>query len=77
MSVSLKRLKYPEQFEVDERYSSDHEIVMRPKLSEWQRHWRWLGKHHWTARVVIVVAELTLAYLILVFGILLGAAFIK
>lgn len=73
MPVSLKRLKYPERFEY-ESHCGD-EIVMRRKLSTWSRHATWLRKHQWPARVVIVLAEFTLAYMYVVFVILLGAGF--
>jgi len=38
-------------------------------------HELWLASHKWPARIVIVVGEITLAYLCLVFGMLVGAGF--
>jgi hypothetical protein len=35
---------------------------------------RWLRSHEWPARVVIVGGEITVAYLALVFRMLVGAA---
>ena len=40
---------------------------------EWHRHARWLRSHHWSARLVIVIGEVAVAYLALVFGLLVGA----
>lgn len=73
--VSLKRLKYPETFEVDEAASRGGEIVMRRRITAWQRHANWIRKHQWPARVVIVLMELTALYVYFVFVILLGAGF--
>jgi hypothetical protein len=41
--------------------------------SDWRRHAAWLRSHHWTARVVIVTGEITIAYVLFVFGLLVGA----
>lgn len=73
MPVSLKRLKYPERFEYESH--DDVEIVMRRRFTTWQKHSAWLRKHEWPARVVIVLAEFALAYMYVVFVILLGAGF--
>jgi hypothetical protein len=45
------------------------------QLSGIRRHLEWIGQHEWPARIVIVVGEITLAYLCLVFGMLVGAGF--
>jgi hypothetical protein len=34
---------------------------------------RWTGQHHWTAQIVLWLGALTVAYLALVFGLLIGA----
>lgn len=75
MSVSLKRLKYPETFEVDDSASFGDEIVMRRKVTAWRRHAIWFCKHQWPARAVLALMYFAAAYVYLVFVILLGAGF--
>jgi hypothetical protein len=47
-----------------------------PQLSRWRREWhqhaRWLASFTWPERFVILVGEITIAYLCLVFGMLVG-----
>jgi hypothetical protein len=43
------------------------------QLSGLRRHIAWIGRHQWPARIVIVVGEITLAYIALVLGLLIGA----
>jgi hypothetical protein len=61
------------KFEED-RYSwrERNEIVMRRQRTLWGRYWGWVGKHQWPARVVLVIATVTIAYLALVLGYLIG-----
>jgi len=44
-------------------------------IDDRQHHAAWLRSHHWTARVVIVLGEIAIAYLAFVFGLLFGAGF--
>jgi len=41
--------------------------------ADWRRHARWLRSHQWPARVVIVLMEITVAYIAFVLGIVVGA----
>jgi hypothetical protein len=41
---------------------------------DWHRHARWLASFSWPERFVIIIGEITLAYLCLVFGMLVGVA---
>jgi hypothetical protein len=45
---------------------------LSPWRRDWHRHARWIGRHHWTARVVIVLMEITVAYICMVFGMVIG-----
>jgi hypothetical protein len=38
-----------------------------------RRHVEWISRHEWSARIVIILGEITAVYLLVVFGILLGA----
>jgi hypothetical protein len=44
-------------------------------LSRWRRHAAWLRQFPWQVRVIIILLEITAAYVCFVFGIFLGAAF--
>jgi hypothetical protein len=39
---------------------------------DWHRHARWLASLSWPERLVIVIGEIAVAYLCLVFGMLVG-----
>ncbi len=44
----------------------------RRDSSLWRRHVAWLMQHHWSTRICIVIAEMTISYLALVFGMVVG-----
>jgi hypothetical protein len=76
MAVSLTKLRAFKQrgepFEIVEH--DGNFIVMRRKQSVWKKHTAWLRKHHWCARAVIVLGEISLAYMVFVMGLIVGAA---
>jgi hypothetical protein len=39
---------------------------------DWHRHARWLATLTWPERLVVIIGEITIAYLCLVFGMLVG-----
>jgi hypothetical protein len=45
------------------------------RLSAFRHHIAWIGQQEWPARIVIILGEITLVYLVLVFGMLFGAGF--
>jgi hypothetical protein len=50
--------------------------MQAPHLSPaFRRHIAWIGQQEWPARIVIILGEITLVYLVLVFGMLFGAGF--
>lgn len=74
MPISLKALKARQSQKPFEfaGYEGDT-IVMVRRPGDWEKHRRWFVKHHWTARIVIVLTEALLAVLIFLFGLFLGA----
>ena len=44
----------------------------RASRSPWRRHAAWIRRHQWPARVVIVLGEITAAYLCLIGGMVVG-----
>jgi hypothetical protein len=49
-----------------------NEIVMRRSQTLWGKYWMYVGKHQWPARVVLLLATITVLYLTVVFGYLIG-----
>jgi hypothetical protein len=43
------------------------------RLSAFRHHLAWIGQHEWPARIVIILGEITVAYIALVLGMLFGA----
>jgi hypothetical protein len=73
--ISLRELKsrQVETFVEDEySWSQRNEIVMRRQRTLWGKYWGFVGKHRWPARVVLVLATVTVVYLALVLGYLVG-----
>lgn len=77
--ISLRALKRQrvETFEED-RYSwrERNEIVMRRSRTHWGRYWFWVGKHQWPARIVLVLATVTIVYVAIVVGYLIGVGLV-
>jgi hypothetical protein len=61
------------EFEED-RYSwrERNEIVMRRQRTLWGTYWGWIGRHQWPARVVLILATVSIVYLAIVLGYLIG-----
>jgi hypothetical protein len=47
---------------------------LRPRRpSELRQIWRWMRREHWTAQIVLMLGAVTIAALVFVFGLLVGA----
>jgi hypothetical protein len=54
----------------------DDVVIERPRPQppgDLRRLWRWVRREHWTAQIVLALMVVTVCYLALVFGLLVGA----